>query len=813
MADVEKQNEVLEEEGPATEQEIAVEVEKPSEEAVNEETETTTPQEEFYANLAEDLDDRVLGRLASKLVDDYRKDKISRKDWETGYTQGLDLLGFKYTEMTRPFRGAANVTHPLLAEAVTQFQAQAYKELLPSDGPVRCKVLGDETQEKQQQADRVQDFMNYMLMEKMEEYTPEFDQLLFYLPLAGSAFKKIYYDAIMERAVSKFVPAEDLVVPYYATDLMDCERITHLVKMSENEVLKKQKTGFYRDIELKPVQTGTSDIKKKYDQLEGIVPTADIQTNFNILEMHVDLNLEEFETQNPEKEVKIPYIVTVDEGSSQVLSIYRNYEPDDPTHRRKEYFIHYKFLPGLGFYGFGLIHMIGGLSRTATTALRQLLDAGTLSNLPAGFKSRGIRIRDDDQPFQPGEFRDVDAPGGNIKDQFQMLPFKEPSVTLFNLMGFVVNAGQRFASITDMATGSDVQNRAVGTTVALLERGSRVMTAIHKRCYYAMRNEFRLVAKVFGTFLPPVYPYAVYGADRIIKSQDFDERVDVIPVADPNIYSLSQRVTLASENLKIAQSNPQMHNLREAYRRIYEALGTRDIDKVLKPEPPVVPKDPAIENMEALQMKLPKAFPEQDHQAHISSHTTFMATRMVQVNPMVYALLQGHVSEHVSLLAQGEVGAMIQNSPEMQQMLSEDPEGAEIKVAGMIAQKCAEITAELVQKEQMGKQKDPLVALKERELDLKAMDMQRKATESSQDMEMTDSQFEEKTDVDKMKLEEDEDQARERIRIADEKIDQAAVLAREKMDMTRDIAGAKLGVEKMKRTAENKRTKEMGKKK
>jgi len=786
MADVEKQNEVLEEEGPATEQEIAVEVEKPSEEAVNEETETTTPQEEFYANLAEDLDDRVLGRLASKLVDEYQRDKISRKDWETGYTQGLDLLGFKYTEMTRPFRGAANVTHPLLAEAVTQFQAQAYKELLPSDGPVRCKVLGDETQEKQQQADRVQDFMNYMLMEKMEEYTPEFDQLLFYLPLAGSAFKKIYYDAIMERAVSKFVPAEDLVVPYYATDLMDCERITHLVKMSENEVLKKQKTGFYRDIELKPVQTGVSDIKKKYDQLEGIVPTADIQTNFNILEMHVDLNLEEFETQNSEKEVKIPYIVTIDEGSSQVLSIYRNYESDDPTHRRKEYFVHYKFLPGLGFYGFGLIHMIGGLSRTATTALRQLLDAGTLSNLPAGFKSRGIRIRDDDQPFQPGEFRDVDAPGGNIKDQFQMLPFKEPS---------------------------DTQNRAVGTTVALLERGSRVMTAIHKRCYYAMRNEFRLVAKVFGTFLPPVYPYAVYGADRIIKAQDFDERVDVIPVADPNIYSLSQRVTLASENLKIAMSNPQMHNLREAYRRIYDALGTRDIDKVLKPEPPVVPKDPAIENMEALQMKLPKAFPEQDHQAHISSHTTFMATRMVQVNPMVYALLQGHVSEHVSLLAQGEVGAMIQSNPEMQQMLSEDPEGAEIKIAGMIAQRCAEITGELVQKEQMGKQKDPLVALKERELDLKAMDMQRKAKESFEDMEMKDSQFEEKTDVDKMKLEEDEDQARERIRIADEKIDQNAVLTREKMDMTRDIAGAKLGVEKMKRTAEDQRTKAMSKKK
>ena len=394
-----------------------------------------------------------------------------------------------------------------------------------------------------------------------------------------------------------------------------------------------------------------------------------------------------------------------------------------------------------------------------------------------------------------------------------MLPFKEPSVTLFNLMGFVVQAGQRFASITDMATGTDTQNRAVGTTVALLERGSRVMTAIHKRCYYAMRNEFRLISNVFATFLPPVYPYSVYGADQMVKQQDFDGRVDVIPVADPNIYSLSQRVTLASENLKIAMSNPNMHNLREAYRRVYAALGTRDIDKVLKPEPPIVPKDPAIENMEGLQMKLPKAFPQQDHQAHIASHTTFMATRMVQVNPMVYALLQGHVSEHVSLLAQGEVGAMIDADPQLQQQLQQDPEGAQIKIDAMIAQRCAEITAQLVQKEQMGKQKDPLVALKERELDLRAMDMQRKATESFQDMEMKDSQFEEKTDVDKMKLEENEDQAKERIRIADEKMDQTAVLAREKMDMTRDIAGAKLGVEKMKRTAEDRRTKAIRKKK
>ena len=697
MADVEnKTTEVVE--TPAAE-EVAVDIETPNENILEEEA--IEEPEDFNANLAAEMDQRTLQRLASTLVDDYKRDKISRKDWEQGYTQGLDLLGFKYTEMTRPFRGSANVTHPLLAESVTQFQAQAYKELLPSDGPVKCAIVGDETPQVYAQSQRVQQFMNYMLMDKMQEYTPEFDQLLFFLPLAGSAFKKTYYDEIMERAISKFIPAEDLVVPYYATDLLDCERITHVVKMSENEILKKQKAGFYLDIDLKPTQTGVSDIQKKYDELEGIVPTADRVTNFNILEMHVDLDLEEFEiergTRSP-KNIKVPYIVTVDEGSNQVLSVYRNYEENDELQKRTEYFTHYKFLPGLGFYGFGLIHMIGGLSRTATQALRQLLDAGTLSNLPAGFKSRGIRIRDDDQPFRPGEFRDVDAPGGNIKDQFQILPFKEPSATLMQLLGFVVGAGQRFAAITDMATGNDQQNRNVGSTMALLERGSRVMNAVHKRCYYAMRNEFRLLAKIFASYLPPVYPYAGYGANRMVKVQDFDDRVDVIPVADPNIYSLSQRVTLAQANLQIAQSNPRMHNLREAYRRVYEALGTKDIDKLLKPEPQPKEQDPGIENAEALKMEIPFAFPQQDHQAHITAHGAFIQSRMVQINPMVHALLIGHISQHVSLQAQGEIGALIQDNPDIQAQLNQDPQGAQIRINAMIAQRIAEITTELVQR-------------------------------------------------------------------------------------------------------------------
>ena len=797
MADVDKAFALEEEISPegVTEEEVEVSVEGDEEEVTKEEVINTV--EDFHSNLAEDLSDNVLQRMANQLLDDYQKDRISRKDWETSYTNNLDLLGLNNKERTRPFRGSASVTHPLLAEAVTQFQAQAYKELLPSSGPVRTRVLGVEDEAKTNQAERVQDFMNYMITEEMEEYTPEFDQLLFYLALAGSAFKKVYYDEIMERAVSKFIPAEDLVVPYYATDLLECERITHVVKMGENEILKKQAAGFYRDVELKPTASGPTQIQKKYQELEGVTPSGDRQYTYQVLEMHVDLNLEEFETQKQEKEVKIPYIVTLDEGSSKVLSIYRNYAMDDDTRKRKEYFVHFKFLPGLGFYGFGLTHMIGGLSRSATQSLRQLLDAGTLSNLPAGFKSRGIRIRDDDQPFQPGEFRDVDAPGGNIKDQFQILPFKEPSATLYQLMGFVVDAGQKFAAITNMDVGNDMQNRSVGTTVSLLERGSRVMSAIHKRCYYSMRREFRLLSKVFGEYLPPVYPYSVYGADQAVKQTDFDNRVDVIPVADPNIMSMAQRVTLANENLKIAMSNPLMHNLREAYRRVYEALGTPDIDQLLVPLEKPIPKDPATENKDALIQKPLQAFPDQDHQAHITAHRAFMSTRMIQVNPQVAGALQAHLSEHVSMLAGQQVGVMIAEDPMMQQKLQMDPEGAKVQINAMIAQKVAQLTMELAQSEAMGQQQDPLVALKQQELDIKALDLQRKSDQDMMSNEIREDEVEEKLDMEKMKLESSEDQAAERIRIADQKLKQA-----------RDIAEARLQVEKMKRTAEDRRTKE-----
>ena len=754
------------------EEEAVVSLPEDGEEEVAEETEA----EDFFANVAETIDDKALKQLASDLISEYDSDKESRKDWEDTYRNGLDLLGFKYKSTTQPFKGASNVTHPLLSEAVTQFQSQAYKELLPSDGPVKTKIVGLQNEEVEAQSQRVKDFMNYQIMEKMEEYTPEFDQLLFYLPLAGSAFKKIYYDSLLERAVSKFIPAEDLVVPYYATDLKDAPRITHVLKQSENDLLKKMASGFYMEVDLMKPQKKEDKIQDKYNELEGIKPVETNDYIYNVLEMHVDLDLSDYISEDEDSlGIKIPYIVTIEESTRQVLSIYRNYNKDDSKFTRKEYFAHFKFLPGLGFYGFGLIHMIGGLSRTATTALRQLLDAGTLSNLPAGFKSRGMRIRDDDQPIQPGEFRDVDAPGGNIRDQFQLLPFKEPSAILFNLLGFCVDAGRRFASIADNPVADMNSQAPVGTTIALLERGSRVISAIHKRCYYAMKQEFKLLANVISEYLPPEYPYSVYGAERVIKLLDFDDRVDILPVADPNIFSMSQRVTLAQTQLQIAQSNPQLHNLHEAYRRVYEALGTKEIPQILKAEERPFPEDPAMENMKAMQMKSLVAFPEQDHDAHIAAHSAFMRTRMVQINPTVYANLQGHISQHVSLKASAEVQQMMQQNPQMIQLSQENPQAFQNMLNSEIAKRIAQITVELAQAEaqQDGAKQDPIVMLKQRELDLKAMDLQRRSQEGTMRIENQEDQFEDRLDFDKMKLEQNDDQSDARLEVAREKMELA----------------------------------------
>jgi hypothetical protein len=736
------------------------------------------PQEgDHFANLNELLPEENTDMIGNQLQNDYMEYKMSRKDWERAYIVGLDLLGFKYTNRTEPFQGASGATHPVLAEAVTQFQALAYKELLPADGPVRTMVMGKTDPQKEMQAQRVKNFMNYQLMDQMREYESDFDQMLFYLPLAGSTFKKVYYDDLLGRAVSKFVPADDLVVPYTATSLDDAESVIHVVKMSENDLRKQMVSGFYSDIELtKPTGTITNELEEKEREVEGVTKSQRIDPLYTLLECHVNLDLEGFEDLGSDGEptgIKLPYIVTIEEGSRKVLSIRRNFAPNDPKKNKIQYFVHFKFLPGLGFYGLGLIHMIGGLSRTATAALRQLLDAGTLSNLPAGFKQRGVRVKDDAANIQPGEFKDVDTPGGNLKDAFVFLPYKEPSATLLQLMGIVVQAGQRFASIADMQVGDGNQQAAVGTTVALLERGSRVMSAIHKRLYVGLKQEFKLLAKIFGESLPPEYPYDVVGASRNVKATDFDSRVDILPVADPNIFSMSQRVSLAQEQLRLATSNPQMHNMYSAYRGMYEAIGVKDIDRILPPPPPNMPKDPAIEHIDAMAGKPFQAFPGQDHRAHITAHLNFMASNFVRNNPSITAALEKNIMEHISLMAQEQVmlefpqemamlpqmqQAAVMN-PQIQQQMQQISQKIEARKAILIA----DMTEEFMKEEKQITSQfdhDPLLKLKQREVDLKAMEAERKMKEDEARINLDRAKMVQAKDLTEQKLEQNEDLAK-----------------------------------------------------
>lgn len=746
---------------------------------------------DHFANLNELLPEEDTSAMGSQLQNDYMEYKTSRKEWERSYIEGLSLLGFKYDNRTEPFQGASGATHPVLAEAVTQFQALAYKELLPADGPVRTTVMGASNPMKEMQAQRVKNFMNYQIMDQMKEYEPEFDQMLFYLPLSGSTFKKVYYDDLLGRAVSKFIPADDLVVPYTATSLDDAEAVIHVIKMSENDLRKQMAAGFYSDIELtKPTGTITNELEEKEREVEGLTKSQRVDPLYTVLECHVNLDLEGFEDLGPDGEptgIKLPYIVTIEEGSRKVLSIRRNFAPNDPKKNKIQYFVHFKFLPGLGFYGLGLIHMIGGLSRTATAALRQLLDAGTLSNLPAGFKQRGVRVKDDAANIQPGEFKDVDTPGGNLKDAFVFLPYKEPSATLLQLMGIVVQAGQRFASIADMQVGDGNQQAAVGTTVALLERGSRVMSAIHKRLYVGLKNEFKLLAGVFKTYLPPEYPYDVPGAQRNVKQTDFDDRVDILPVADPNIFSMSQRISMAQTQLQLAQSNPQMHNMYEAYRDMYTAVGVKNIDRILPPPPQNQPKDPALEHIDAMGMKPFQAFPGQDHRAHVTAHLNFMASNFVRNNPSITAALEKNIMEHISLMAQEQVQLEFQQdfamlpqmqqqatmNPQMQQQLQQVTQKIEARKAILIA----EMTEDFMKEEKAITTQfdhDPLLKLKEREVDLKAMETERKTKEDEARLNLDRSKFMQGQQLDNKKLQQNEELAQLRADTAIEKSEMSA---------------------------------------
>lgn len=740
--------------------------------AIQEQMMTQVQEYDHNANLAETLDDSILGELSSELREQYETDQESRSEWEEGYTKGLDLLGVQYEERTQPFQGASGVTHPIIAESVTQFQAQAYKELLPAGGPVRTNVLGVQDSEKEAQAVRVKDFMNYMLMEVMEEFDPDTDQMLFYLPLSGSTFKKVYFDEAKQRPVSKFIPAEDLVVSYAASDLATASRITHVLRMDENEIRKLQVAGFYRDIDISADYEADSDpVKSKVNELDGVEKSA-TDDLYTVLEMHVNLDIEGFEDVDQMGEptgIKLPYIVTLDQGSGEVLAIRRNYEENDALKQKVSYFVHYKFLPGLGFYGFGLIHMIGGLGKAATSILRQLIDAGTLANLPSGFKARGIRVRNDDEPIAPGEFRDIDAPGGDIRNSIIPLPYKEPSGTLAQLLGVLIESGRRFVSIADQQTGSPgSQQQPVGTTVALLERGMKVMSAIHKRLHYAQKTEFRILARLIRDNMPPSYPYAT-GVDAGIKQSDFDDRVDILPVSDPNIFSMAQRITLAQTQLQLAQSNPQLHNLQAAYKRMYQALEVQNIDEILPPAPEPQPTDPSIENARALAGQLLTAFPEQDHDAHIATHVALMVTPLVQASPSVFGMLVSHCMEHIAfkarMVAQQEIqNAMANMDPQLAQMAPPIPvEQTESRVAQIEAQLVTDFLQTI--QPQQGEKQDPLVDIRQKELAIRAAESERRAQLDASNLQLEREKLQQRAATDSARLELQEDIADQRAEV------------------------------------------------
>tara|TARA_R100000935_G_scaffold30160_1_gene50489 strand:+ start:1713 stop:4190 length:2478 start_codon:yes stop_codon:yes gene_type:complete len=752
----------------------------------------------FDDNLAEVIDSQDLRVIANELISGIEKDKSSREDWEKTYTDGLKYLGMKFDEeRSEPFAGASGVIHPLLGEAVTTFQAQAYKELLPSGGPVKTQTMGAYSSSIEEQARRVKDFMNYQITHVMEEFDEELDQMLFYLPLAGSAFKKVYYDEAIGRAVSKFIAPEDLIVPYYTTDLETCPRITNVIKIAENEVRKLQALGFYRKIELETGEDAQNytDVKEEINKLSGMEPSYDDGEVSLLYEVHCNLELEGFEDMDEEGEltgVKLPYIVTIDTHSSEILSIRRNYKEDDATKKKIEYFVHFKFLPGLGFYGFGLTHMIGGLSKASTSIMRQLIDAGTLANLPAGFKTRGIRIRDEDTPIQPGEFRDVDAPGGSLRDAIQPLPFKEPSATLLSLLNILVDSGQKFASIAEINTGQGNPNAPVGTTLALLERSTKVLSAIHKRLHNSQKKEFRILANVFKEYLPPEYPYAIANSESSIKLTDFDEKVDIFPVSNPDIFSQAQRIAMAQEMMHLVQANPEVHGpsgIYESYKRMYHAIGVDNVDQILTPPPSTEPvvTEPGFENNKLLLGEQAQAFPQQNHDAHISIHMSLLNTPPVQMNAQIQALIHSHIMQHLQMKAdqlaeqQMPPEVMEQFQGLLQQSQQASPEEAPAmaqQAADLLAEFSSPILAELLveynQKVASPEDEDPLVAIRKQELALKGQELSIEQQQFIAEEKRKNQEAQRRIEVDRERIGSMEDIADLRDETARERLQQQA---------------------------------------
>ena len=761
--------------------------------------------QDHFSNLAEIMEDQYLGELGSTLFDQYTEYKESRADWENTYREGLELLGFKYERRTEPFRGASGVNHPVLAEAVTQFQAQAYKELLPADGPVRAQILGDISNEKQDQANRVKDFMNYQIMDQMPEYEPEFDQMLFYLPLSGSTFKKIYYDDLLGRAVSKFVPADDLIVPYSANSLEDAEAIVHVIRMSENEIRKQQVSGFYKDVEVGNPPVTSNELKDTELKLEGITKNSN-QDQFNLLEMHVDLDLEGYEDEDNDGEktgIALPYVVTIEKSSNTILAIRRNWSQDDSTRQKRQHFVHYGYVPGFGFYHFGLIHLIGAFAKSGTMILRQLVDAGTLSNLPGGFKSRGLRIKGDDTPISPAEFRDVDVPSGSIRDNILPLPYKEPSQVLNQLMNQIVEEGRRFASAADLKVSDMSANAPVGTTLAILERTLKVMSAVQSRIHYSMRQEFKLIKNIIRDYTDDEYGYTPEKGSRKAKQSDYD-KVEVIPVSDPNAATMAQKVVQYQAVMQLAQQNPDIYDMVELNRQMLDVLGIKNADKLIPQIDNMVPKNPVSENMDIINSKPVKAFIYQDSEAHIKTHMSFIKDpivgEMIGQSPnatKIYSAMEAHIAEHIAFVyrqkIEEELGAPL---PPPEEAL---PEDIEVELSRLVAKAGEQLlqknTTEAQQQQQQQQQQDPLIQMQQQELQIKQMEAQAKSKKMNDDFAIDQARLE----LDKMKMESQE-------RIAGAKMGADAVNQQKELDAKEFMEGTKLGAEAVMRKQERDKT-------
>jgi len=721
------------------------------------------------SNLAEFLEDAQLEELASELIDNFTTDRQSRGDWAKSYVKGLDLLGMKIEERQQPWSGASGVFHPVLTESIVRFQAQAMGEIFPASGPVRTKIIGKQTTEKNDQANRVENEMNYMLTEEMTEYRDETEQMLFKLPLAGSAFKKVYFDPLLERPCAMFVPAEDFVVSYGATDLMTCARYTHVMKKSSNEIAKLMVNGFYKDVDLPDPEPDMSDIQEKYDELDGESAVIEDDDRHTLLEIHADLELPEpFDDAD---NIARPYVVTIDKSSKMILSIRRNYYEDDEKKKKIQYFVHYKYLPGLGFYGTGLIHLIGGLAKSATSILRQLIDAGTLSNLPAGLKARGLRIKGDDSPLMPGEFRDVDVPGGAIRDAITFIPYKEPSSVLYQLLQNIVDEGRRIGSVADIQVGDINAQAPVGTTLALMERSMKVMSGVQSRLHAALKKELRIIASIIHDYMPAQYSYEIEG--DFSRTKDFDKRIDVIPVSDPNAATMSQRIMQYQSALQLAQQAPQLYDMGKLHRQMLEVLGIGDAKDIVKLKEDIKPSDPVSENMAMLKQEPVKAFKYQDHESHIAVHMAAAndpkLKEIVGQSPFagaIQAALSAHITEHVAFQYRKEIEQRLGvPMPNEEKPLPQDAEEELSRLTAQAAQKLLTANqAEMSEMEAKKKQEDPLTQIQQRELAIKEKELQHKIEMDKMKLELETAKTKINKELQEDRLESED--KREGVRIA-----------------------------------------------